>query len=254
MKYKIFDVGGDNGAEQFNAYADAVIASNQDAGVDYEQLANMNSSTEEESDYIKSLREYDEEQTSINKDNDFSQKFIDLEEKLDARLRELESSAFEMDPFGDEDEHIDYLNEVYNTANPYVPYNTETRVPYALPGYATTSPAKAVGRSRNNYGNIRSADGKFANYATPEEGRQALIHQLSLYQTGKTRNPVKPDSTLLQAMSVYAPASDNNNPKNYATFIAKKLGVSLDTPIKNIDLNKWADAIAQFEGNKNIGS
>lgn len=87
----------------------------------------------------------------------------------------------------------------------------------------------------------------FGSYA---EGKAALHNQLELYKTGRTKNPVRPNSTLLEAMSVYAPAADNNNPQHYAGFIAKKLGISVNTPIKNIDTKKWADAIEKMEGNK----
>lgn len=106
--------------------------------------------------------------------------------------------------------------------------------------------------SRNVLGldNSGSSDySKFQTFDTPEEGRNALIHQLDLYQTGRTHNPVKPSSTLQEAMSVYAPASDHNNPEAYADFIAKQIGVTPDTPIANIDTEKWADAITKFEGN-----
>lgn len=106
--------------------------------------------------------------------------------------------------------------------------------------------------SRNVLGlqSSNSSSSKFQVFSTPEEGRNALIHQLDLYQTGRTRNPVKPSSTLEEAMGVYAPASDNNDPHGYAAFIANKIGVSPNTPISDIDVNKWADAITQFEGNK----
>lgn len=90
----------------------------------------------------------------------------------------------------------------------------------------------------------------FKTFSSYEEGRAALEHQLELYKTGKTRQPIKPNSTLYQTMSIYAPASDKNNPQQYAKFIADKLGISIDTPISNVDTKKWADAIEQMEGNK----
>lgn len=90
----------------------------------------------------------------------------------------------------------------------------------------------------------------FRNFNSREEGMNALEHQLSLYQTGKTRNPVKPTSTLLEATSVYAPAADKNNPKAYANFVAKQLGVSINTPISQLNIKDWANAISKIEGNK----
>lgn len=90
----------------------------------------------------------------------------------------------------------------------------------------------------------------FRSFATPEEGWSALKNQLELYKTGRTRNPVGPNSTLLEAMSVYAPAADRNNPVAYANRIASRLGISPQTRIANIDTERWAREIAAVEGNK----
>jgi hypothetical protein len=32
----------------------------------------------------------------------------------------------------------------------------------------------------------------------------------------------------------HAPSSDGNDPKKYATFIAKRLGVTVDTPLRSL--------------------
>jgi len=90
----------------------------------------------------------------------------------------------------------------------------------------------------------------FKSFGSPEEGRNALLNQLERYQTGKTKFGIGPNSTLLQAMSTYAPSSDGNNPLHYAHVVAKIAGVDINTPISKIDRNKWADAITKMEGNK----
>lgn len=95
-----------------------------------------------------------------------------------------------------------------------------------------------------------SAPKGFRSFATYAEGKQALYNQLELYKTGKTRTGLKPNSSLYEAMAKYAPASDNNNPKAYAEFIAKKLNVNPNTPISSLDTKGWADAIEKMEGNK----
>ena len=96
-----------------------------------------------------------------------------------------------------------------------------------------------------------SANPGFRTFSTYAEGRNALENQLKLYQTGKTKNPVSPNSSLLHAMSVYAPKGDgNNNPVVYANFIAQRLGISPNTPISKINTKQWADAIEKMEGNK----
>ena len=106
-----------------------------------------------------------------------------------------------------------------------------------------------------NAGNLRNSDGSFQSFSSPEEGRQALVNQLNRYQTGNTKTKARPDMSLTDAMGVYAPASDNNNPKQYAEFIAKRLNISPNTQIKDIDANAWADAISVMEGNKSyLGS
>lgn len=104
-----------------------------------------------------------------------------------------------------------------------------------------------------NYSGGRNSGstGNFRTFSSPEEGWQALINQLDSYKTGRTRNKVGPESTLLQAMSTYAPAGDgNNNPVAYANRIASNLGVDVNTPISKIDTQAWAKEISKVEGNK----
>lgn len=106
-------------------------------------------------------------------------------------------------------------------------------------------------RRQRSEGNPYSGEAQsgFRAFPTYQAGRKALEYQLDLYKTGKTKNPVKPSSSLLEAMSVYAPASDNNDPQGYARFIANRLGITTTTPISQIPTSKWADAIEIMEGN-----
>jgi len=87
----------------------------------------------------------------------------------------------------------------------------------------------------------------FRSFSTYQEGRQALEHQLDLYKTGKSAYTTG-NETLAQATGIYAPPGENNT-ENYVNFVSKKLGVDRNTPIKNIDTKKWADAVQQMEGN-----
>lgn len=127
----------------------------------------------------------------------------------------------------------------------------EVETPQSSSWLPPTQP-KSSGSKQGQYnaGNLRNSDGSFQSFSTPEEGRQALISQLNRYQTGNTKTRARPDMSLTDAMGVYAPASDNNNPKQYAEFIAKKLNISPTTPIKDINTSDWADAISVMEGNK----
>ncbi len=107
------------------------------------------------------------------------------------------------------------------------------------------------GRSgQYNAGNLRNSDGSFMSFGSPEEGRQALVNQLRKYQTNNTKTRARSDMSLYETMEVYAPASNNNNPKRYAEFIAERLNISPNTQIKDIDTDAWADAISVMEGNK----
>lgn len=126
----------------------------------------------------------------------------------------------------------------------------ESPYPEDDPNYVMDFVWRNAGSRRPMMADDSDYSSEFQTFGSYEEGRQALERQLNLYQTGRTRNPVGPSSTLKEAMSVYAPAADNNDPTSYTNFIAKKIGVSPNTPISQIDTRAWASAIEQMEGNK----
>jgi hypothetical protein len=74
--------------------------------------------------------------------------------------------------------------------------------------------------------------------------------------TGATRSNLNTNSSLHDFFSVYAPSSDNNNPKAYAEDVAKKLGVTKDTKLGDLIgmVPKMAQAIADHEGFTNGSS
>lgn len=151
--------------------------------------------------------------------------------------------------YGDDKDETDVKPEATSTQKK-TPRITEDDVDQsAMLGF---SPEDILNETMNSsrYAGRNVGDNNFRSFATPEEGRQALENQLRLYQIGRTKNNVKPSSSLYQAMSTYAPEADHNKPIQYAEFIAKKLGISPNTPIANIDTKKWADAITIMEGNK----
>lgn len=92
----------------------------------------------------------------------------------------------------------------------------------------------------NNPGNLKYASwessygvtGKdaqgFAVFPSYDQGFRALIALLK----SKARN--NPNWTLLNLMNNYAPSSDNNNPTQYADFIAQQTGASSDTLLSDI--------------------
>ena len=96
----------------------------------------------------------------------------------------------------------------------------------------------------NNPGNIRYAgmyaamalrnDGNnFCVFESYEKGFEALKILLKRAASGLS-SIYKPDDTLLQFYSKYAPSSDGNHPLTYATYIAKRIGVTVNTKIKEL--------------------
>lgn len=73
----------------------------------------------------------------------------------------------------------------------------------------------------------------FSVFASYEDGFRALEFQLKIAANGQS-SVYFPDDTLLQFFEKYAPSSDNNNPKAYAQFVAKKIGVTIDTRISGL--------------------
>ena len=86
--------------------------------------------------------------------------------------------------------------------------------------------------TNHNPGNIKNPDGTFMKFATDEDGMAYLCNYLTRACTGQHK-AYKPDFTLKQFFSVYAPAEDNNSPDRYASFVANRLNVSVLTEIKH---------------------
>lgn len=105
----------------------------------------------------------------------------------------------------------------------------------------------------NNPGNLRDpATGNFRTFASPQEGYAALLNDLQAKQTGTTTTGLGPSSTLVDFASRYAPAGDNNDPAQYAASLANKIGTRPDAQLKDLDLQKWASAVASNEDNQSI--
>ena len=97
----------------------------------------------------------------------------------------------------------------------------------------------------NNPGNFRCSSlvmGEFgatkcvnnlAVFSTYEKGWAALKQFLVYACTNKLKS-YKADMTLLEFYQKYAPSSDNNNPMNYASAVAKDLGVTINTQIGDL--------------------
>lgn len=87
---------------------------------------------------------------------------------------------------------------------------------------------------------------RFTRFNTPQEWFNALVSKIQNIQAGNSK-VYSPNMSLLRYISKYAPASDNNNPTAYANGIAKNLGISPNTQLKDIDPNALAMEHARHE-------
>lgn len=224
--YKVggkYQFGGDNGlSDEDNSFFDTLL-----------QAANQKQQEQQDEYLDPSLFEGDNSaDTTDNTD------YSDIQNQL-SELKDLVTKQGQMFNRSN-DEFVNMLFQGDNNNEPII--------------FGDSAPVNPDEQSQTTFNyntNLRQSGNKgFRSFGSYEEGRNALENQLRLYQTGETKNPVTPNSSIYQAMSVYAPASDGNNPKHYAEFVADKLGVSPNTPISQIDIKKWADAVTQMEGNK----
>lgn len=92
---------------------------------------------------------------------------------------------------------------------------------------------------QQNPGNLRwskymiGQDGGFAMFPDYATGWKALVFQVEIAAQGKSK-VYRPDMTFYDFFAVYAPASDNNAPRQYAEQVAKHVGVSPFTKIKQL--------------------
>lgn len=105
-----------------------------------------------------------------------------------------------------------------------------------------------LGLQNNNPGNLRDPiTGNFRVFSTPEEGHQALLSDIKLKQSGQSKH-IQPGASIEQFANVWAPASDNNDPKNYANTLARFLGVNTAYAFDEIPPDKLAEGIKIAEG------
>ena len=101
-----------------------------------------------------------------------------------------------------------------------------------------------------NFGKVIGKDNRgFAQFATPEDGFDALVEKVKFNQTSPQSRYY--GKTIAQYFQMYAPSSDGNNPKGYAQDVANKLWVSVNTPISQLDPVKFAAAIAKHDSGYN---
>lgn len=136
----------------------------------------------------------------------------------------------------------DNYNAIANPQSPPLPPSSSNQMPRGIrnnnPGNLTATPWT---QGQSGYS---GADGRFAQFNSPEAGTAAAGNLLINYGN---RGIVTP----LAIASTWAPKGDgNNNPAVYGGYIAKQLGVDVNTPLNLSDPTvraKVVQAIAQFE-------
>lgn len=104
----------------------------------------------------------------------------------------------------------------------------------------------------NNPGNIRGADGEFIKYATPEEGQQAMVNDLRIKITGRSKameaNFGKGYTPTLQNLiATWAPATENDVDA-YVANVTKMTGIAANDVLTESDIPKLMEAMTAVEG------
>ncbi|MCQ2562508.1 MAG: hypothetical protein MJ158_02760 [Alphaproteobacteria bacterium] len=97
--------------------------------------------------------------------------------------------------------------------------------------------------SREHLGAICSPNDTWATFASEEDGLNAVVALL------KSKNYY--NLSIAEAINRWAPSSDGNNPKKYATIVSNTTGLPVDTRISQMDDNDLynvAKAIQKVEG------
>jgi len=105
--------------------------------------------------------------------------------------------------------------------------------------------------SHQNPGDLKDpSTGQIKQFSDSKEGYGALLNDLQGKISGKTSTGLGPNSSLIDFSKVYAPASDNNNPGQYAANLANKMGVAPNATLGSLQpqLGKFAEAVASNEG------
>lgn len=90
-----------------------------------------------------------------------------------------------------------------------------------------------LNHKNNNPGNCRGMDGQFLKFKSYEQGFAYLKEYVTRACTGK-HPAYKPDFTILQFFSHYAPSADNNNPQKYAEYVCVQLNIPITMKIKDL--------------------
>lgn len=110
-----------------------------------------------------------------------------------------------------------------------------------------TGPGTAA--SVNNVSGLKGADGKFVQYATPQDSLNATAADIQNKINGNTKTGLNGNSTLDQFVKTWITGNANSTQATgyNSTDMAKLLGVTANTPISQIGAQQLAGAVAHFE-------
>lgn len=98
-----------------------------------------------------------------------------------------------------------------------------------------------------NLGQVGLDSAGFAVFSSYAAGYQALINDIAAKFSGHTRSGLGPASSVYQFFTVYAPSSDNNNPRSYAQTVVNGLNASYGSSL-TID-SSLSDVMSLDSGN-----
>lgn len=119
----IFEDGGEDlysSTDFFNSYVDQLLAAQNSMSDDSSQ--EKTATTDEESDFIKSLKAYDEEKEKPDYESLMNEKIDEAIATLTEKLAHTQNKLSE-NIWYDDEESVNYLSDMYNTNDANTPYD-----------------------------------------------------------------------------------------------------------------------------------
>lgn len=126
-------------------------------------------------------------------------------------------------------QNIDAFCHAIQTREGFYAPGENPQYPHGTPAWINNNPGDLVFAGQVN----AIANGRFAKFRTYQDGYNALKNLVISACTGQSKY-YNSDGNFYSFFGVYAPSSDNNDPKSYAEQVAKALGIDPMTQIKNI--------------------
>lgn len=207
----IFQEGGEaDDTAFFNQYMDQLIQ--QQAMADDSETVDVQVDEDEDSDFIRNLRSYDDEQLNYNKHEELNEKISRLEQLLDEKMNSFSQKIAEYDWFTDEDGQ-EYMQSMYDTRNNTTPYNMDHN--QTLKGIFKPEGA-SVGQRTNvvnpNTGRRGSALGRGQMI---EATRKRMYKKLGITNINEAESRFRTDPAFEeQILNTYVQELDGRIPKN----------------------------------------